>query len=151
MRKVTYIVLLFLSSRALGQDTLVYTHTRFRVTETSYFIKSDSNFNEGHFIKLIDVDDGQKLIESGTFKETDKEIILEDFKIIQTQKGGHLNAHGSFIVDSTITDTLNRKLIFKKKGRTLKLKTCFLKEQVKYVRPPEADIRTYLNRLKLAN
>ena len=137
----------------MGQDTLVYIRTPlFWVTETFYFIKSESNLKEGHFIKLMDSDDGQNWIGSGTFKEYNKKITLEDFKLIRTQTFWHFNSQESYIVDSTKTDTsFITKQILVKKGRTLQLNTPFDKNNAKYIRAPENNIRAYLNRLKLAN
>lgn len=137
----------------MGQDTLVYIRTPiFWVTETFYFIKSESNHMEGHFIKLMDSDDGQNWIGSGTFKEDNKKIILENFKLIRTQKFWHFSTQGSYIVDSTKTDTsFITKQILIKKGRTLQLNTPLDKNNAKYIKPPENNIREYLNRLKLAN
>jgi len=149
MRKFFPVILFFLSSKALGQDTLVYIRTPiFWVTETFYFIKSESNSNEGHFIKLMDSDDGQIWVGNGTYKENNKKIILEDFKLVRIQEFWHLNSQGTYIVDSTKTDsTIITQQILLKKGHILQLKGSLGKNKAKYIKPPENNIKTYLNRL----
>jgi len=151
--KISHIILLFLSSSALGQDTLVYIRTpAFWVTETFYFIKSESSPKQGHFIKLMDSDDGQNWIGRGIFREDNKKIILDDFKLIRTQKFWHINTQGFYIVDSTKTDTsfIIKQILIKKK-KALNLNIPFDKNKAKYISPPENNIRAYLNRLKLEN
>lgn len=115
-------------------------------------MKSESNHKEGHFIKLMDSDDGQNWIGSGTFVEGNRKITLVDFKLIRTQKFWHLNTQGFYIVDSIKTDTsFIPKQILVKKGRTLQLNTSFDKNIAKYIRPSKKIVRAYLNRLKPDN
>lgn len=96
----------------------------------------------------MDSDDGQSWIGNGMYKETNKKIILKDFKLVRTQKFWHLNSQGTYIVDSTKTDsTIITQQILLKKGHTLQLNGSLGKNKAKYIKPPENNIKAYLNRL----